>query len=859
MKKSFYMLVFFLCLLVSVNLVWGQTGLTWKVANFETDALKLQGWKNLGWGPSLIEAKRATNADGGFMEIVIDFNADAAKKQVSLGNDNFNAKGVDDAGNPAAPEKMTYDVFIPADFPTLGDMKLFVQDHSGWSWQEDKVDQAALQKGAWNTLTFDIKKRMDANTWTLTTFNTVFSVGMELWGAAGESWKGSIYIDNITLHGVKRPPRVSELSWMVADFSLENLGTQNFADKKWGDAIKEVKRSTGVPAAGDAVLEVALDFTTGGKAALGRDEVGVIGWDESGKDQIAEYISMDIYFPADIPDFAWMGIFGQDRTNWIWQQEDVDLTKIVKGQWNTFIFDVAKRVETVNKYDISKKISYGFQFQPAVAGAWKGSIYVDNIKLYGIVEPVVKKESPKITKAATIDTMKDATTGKAISYNLIEWQDLQGDIGETYNVYASETGQITDVKAAGVFMIGKGVGRGEKRWSDRVTALDAHDVTRYYTVTTAYKDENGNSVEAPVINGVSNTGALTCKTVPCAEIPLVENFDFEIDGDLAEFRAVAATFTRSKLYNESTSGSASTGWTAGSKDLSFEMYLVLDKDNLYIGAEVTDDNPTFGAQSWQGDGFDVFGAFVELTDARAKYLGDNVPDNKEGGFRISYAPNTAAYESQLQKWGYSTWTNTEGVDHDVDKLDSAYVVEIKVPLATLAKEFGGNTLVPASGMWVPIKVDVNDNDGDQDPAYTGNLRTMQNHWGANPGNYQGWMRADGWTPVLITDKPLPTTAVDHSKGLLPFVTELKNNYPNPFNPVTRLQYQLEQAGQVKLVVYNALGHEIKTLVNENQAQGSHAVVWDGTNNRGAFVSSGVYFVRMTYNNYTRIQKMLLVK
>ncbi|MCI0513611.1 T9SS type A sorting domain-containing protein, partial [candidate division KSB1 bacterium] len=91
------------------------------------------------------------------------------------------------------------------------------------------------------------------------------------------------------------------------------------------------------------------------------------------------------------------------------------------------------------------------------------------------------------------------------------------------------------------------------------------------------------------------------------------------------------------------------------------------------------------------------------------------------------------------------------------------------------------------------------------------------------------------------------------------VTELKNNYPNPFNPVTRLQYQLEQAGQVKLVVYNALGHEIKTLVNENQAQGSHAVVWDGTNNRGAFVSSGVYFVRMTYNNYTRIQKMLLVK
>jgi hypothetical protein len=90
---------------------------------------------------------------------------------------------------------------------------------------------------------------------------------------------------------------------------------------------------------------------------------------------------------------------------------------------------------------------------------------------------------------------------------------------------------------------------------------------------------------------------------------------------------------------------------------------------------------------------------------------------------------------------------------------------------------------------------------------------------------------------------------------------LNDNYPNPFNPETTIKYQLPDAGQVRLEVYNMLGQVVKTLVdNQFQNAGRYTLQWDATNNSGQPLSSGVYFYRiLAGGEFQSHKKMLLLK
>ncbi|MGD8922899.1 MAG: FlgD immunoglobulin-like domain containing protein [Candidatus Zixiibacteriota bacterium] len=96
-------------------------------------------------------------------------------------------------------------------------------------------------------------------------------------------------------------------------------------------------------------------------------------------------------------------------------------------------------------------------------------------------------------------------------------------------------------------------------------------------------------------------------------------------------------------------------------------------------------------------------------------------------------------------------------------------------------------------------------------------------------------------------------------NLLPGGYQLYDNYPNPFNPTTTISYDLPQAAQVKLEVFNLLGQQVATLVDEFQQAGHHQVVWDGTNTGGSAAASGVYLYRITANDFSESKKMMLVK
>jgi hypothetical protein len=89
--------------------------------------------------------------------------------------------------------------------------------------------------------------------------------------------------------------------------------------------------------------------------------------------------------------------------------------------------------------------------------------------------------------------------------------------------------------------------------------------------------------------------------------------------------------------------------------------------------------------------------------------------------------------------------------------------------------------------------------------------------------------------------------------------ELHQNYPNPFNPVTMIKYEIPKPGKVVVRVYNVLGQEVKTLVNEDKPAGFHSIRWNGTNNSGIRVSSGMYIYRIIYGNNVISKKMVLLK
>jgi len=94
---------------------------------------------------------------------------------------------------------------------------------------------------------------------------------------------------------------------------------------------------------------------------------------------------------------------------------------------------------------------------------------------------------------------------------------------------------------------------------------------------------------------------------------------------------------------------------------------------------------------------------------------------------------------------------------------------------------------------------------------------------------------------------------------IPETFALHANYPNPFNPSTTISYDLPERAQVTLDIYDILGKQIKTLVNQSQDAGNNIAVWDGTDEFGRPVSAGVYLYRIKAGEFIQTRKMLLLK
>jgi hypothetical protein len=431
------------------------------------------------------------------------------------------------------------------------------------------------------------------------------------------------------------------------------------------------------------------------------------------------------------------------------------------------------------------------------------------------------------------DPVQNVSAVPASGYNLVTWSDNDGEDGETYNVYAS-TEPITDISSATVDVVVTNVLEGAQTAVHYLYyPLEDTDVSYYYAV--ACQDGSNNVGEPGTSDGSVTNMALGIPTISF-DVPS----DFAADGDLSEWydSGIEPFFLG---HSDNSWGTPSfVGDVTDDDDLSGEIWLAVDEDYLYVAADVIDDVYD-GYQADDGTGGwwenDVFELFIGFYDQRgAKHVGmmrGSEPDYKFF-FLETGAINDFDGQNVLAENGDGNYYQ-EGFDPD-------WVVEAKLALDDIA--FGDDLRLNAvNGMRIPIELTFHDNDG---AGWEGNLV------GSPLNADNAWQTPSVWSTTWIGDQS--TVGIDGDDGVIANEFALFNNYPNPFNPVTTIKFSIPETQQITLKVYNLMGREVVTLVDQELQAGYHTTKWHASN-----MASGIYFYKLMSKKKAITQKMLLLK
>lgn len=829
MKKSF--LVFTASCIIASTPIQAQI-----IANFETADSGAQGFSHPAGKDSAVTAVERiadpTARSAGVLSVSYDGGLGARGSIENLSID------------PKKAHVITILAYLPDSFPAGGAITLVGRDNVNDSDSRAQIYYGALlPKAKWVPLNYYIYGNYLADTAAFNPYTPnrlgLFSVRIE----AG-AYKGKLYFDEVVLLG--EAPKIQ------ANFESGSLS--EWANPKWVDpsGISKVEIVVDPNNAANHVMSVVFDDSLG---SVGQLTSGLISCTPD--DQV---MAFKLWVPADFPDGVSIRINAQDRVNWVdGATQTYNGSDLKKGQWNELYLDILR-------FYLSDSTQFVPYAQGGLGRVWisfdnnysfAGAIYFDDIILCRpVLPPDIPLESPAIKVTGERKDCADPFTGEVFYYNRIEWTDLPADKGETYNLYFSETGRITDVKATGVIQISQLIPRAVQVYDHRIYTSGGAEKTVYYAMTVSGID-SGVIVEKPVRDSISNSDAVKARTSMLFTIPFVDSLTFTLDSSLGEFETVAASLSRTVFRNQSATGPKAAAWDTSSKDLNFKAYCIMDKSNMYIGVHVIDDSPNNDAQCWQGDGFDVFGGLYDARKCTSYFRGTDCGTG--GDLGGCYRFGAAVGETQdphLQISGYQSWAPV-GAEYAQKILSDGYIVEIKIPFTAMKESFGGDLFTPEEGMILPLKFDFNDNDGPDDTVGTGstNLRSMQNHWGGIPGNFQGWMRAEHWTApaVLVkTDVGVKTRRLASSGMYALNVRPL-----NPGNRSVTFVYQIPSASMVRITLHDLRGREVQTLVNENKSAGSYRVKWNGTGRSGAAIAHGVYFCRMATPGFTATRKMIL--
>jgi hypothetical protein len=412
--------------------------------------------------------------------------------------------------------------------------------------------------------------------------------------------------------------------------------------------------------------------------------------------------------------------------------------------------------------------------------------------------------------------------------NLVTWADVPGEDGEVYNIYYSAS-PITDVSTAEVVRLNMAEGLQVVEHILRAPVTD-QQVTYYYAVVCV--DKAGNiGAASESTGGVTNTA----KGVPTVSLNAPSSF--AADGNLGEWAAVTPI---TLSVENGTAYVAPNTVITNDADLMVKAYVAMNNDYLYVAFDIEDDVISFNPSlaSYLNDCADLFlGLFDWRGKPHTSYQRGAQPD-----YHFRFAKDKAIIDGLT---GGDSLLVPGAEYYWGEKFPTGYVIEARIAFAELASRFGDNLFVPAEGFRLPIDFSINDADatGEREGILTYSIYNED----------QSWNNPSRWTHTWIGSLWEPVVGIDDDE-LLPDVYSLSQNYPNPFNPTTLIKYSIQSAGFVSIKIFDVLGREVSTLVNQNQNPGEYTIQFNGSG-----LSSGIYFYQIESGSFHNVKKMMLVK
>jgi len=446
-----------------------------------------------------------------------------------------------------------------------------------------------------------------------------------------------------------------------------------------------------------------------------------------------------------------------------------------------------------------------------------------------IGSPYIETDMTPPEPPATVTVTVDEDTPYI---NYIVWEDVGSEYSESYDVYASAE-PITDLTASNVISLVSNVPEGENLAIHRLySPLASSELTFYYALTCT--DAAGNVSETFSTSAAfTNTGRAH---------PIIAHgapANFIADGYFDEWAGIVP-FKIKPETNPVVSGSI-----ADSLDLNVNCYLAMDEENFYVAFDIIDDvfawKTTNTVDWWDDESIEFFIGLYNIigSESHHNYWGRGA----EPDYRIVFRPDRLTIDA----WPGvdSLMAGTENYFFESGGA-SDWFIEAKIPFAKLTQVAGDSAFTPVKGMKVPIEIQVND----ADIVDGGEVARIQ--FGDNSTADGWWNNPDIWTFTWVG---LPgATSVNSERNIKTLSYNLADNYPNPFNPSTTINYSIARDGFVELHVYNALGQKVATLINKRQTAGYHSVNLDAKN-----LASGLYFYKILTNDFSQVKKMILIK
>lgn len=269
--------------------------------------------------------------------------------------------------------------------------------------------------------------------------------------------------------------------------------------------------------------------------------------------------------------------------------------------------------------------------------------------------------------------------------------------------------------------------------------------------------------------------------------------------------------------------------------------------DLYIGVTSNDSSVCEWSPGWEADGLFLWMTFKgvipppsDRLEIKNMYFGNTVGSGAQ--FQLSgTVPAGGAEGASYEPPGTVTHTGTNGTDE-------GYSLEVVVHTAL----FGYSDLDTVKLSAVIWDIDYGSAD-----VYDPNNSDYAPHWWGSQWADLNFEKYYMYRDVILSNQ----TAIEPDDENIPIVQDfrLEQNYPNPFNPSTTIRYNLPVTSHIKIQVYDILGNKVTTLFQGKQHSGDHAVVWNGQDDAGNPVASGLYFYQLTAPNFNMTRKMMLLK